>query len=86
VTDASGRFEIENNHREKGLPVGEYRVTFFRDVDKNGKALPLNVKAAEVGGYQQIPEAYRKRKETPERATVTGQQGEFTFKIKGLKR
>jgi len=81
ITDAKGKFTVQNNHLEEGLPAGDYRVTFLRYIDRNGKTLPPNVKPDEVGGRQQVAEEYTKRDKTPEIATIPAGGKDFTFEI-----
>jgi hypothetical protein len=85
TTDEKGEFAIGGTDKDTGLPPGNYKITFSRFVDNNGKAVHGGGKKSEakyeVPSKEVIPEQYRDRSKTPIAAQVSRSSNSFKFEI-----
>ncbi len=85
TTDEQGKFSIGDEKEGTGLVKGDYKVTFSRFVDKNGKAVHGGGKKSEaaydVPSKESIPDAYREQTSTPVSAKVASDSTTFTFEV-----
>ncbi|MBN9121515.1 MAG: hypothetical protein J0I06_20595 [Planctomycetes bacterium] len=85
MADEKGQFVIGEKEKDTGLMPGNYKVTFSRFVDRNGKAVhgggKKNEADSEVPSKESIPEKYRDRASTPASAQVSSSSTEFRFEI-----
>lgn len=83
-TDAEGRFAVKNLFGEEGLYAGEYKVTFSRFIDSEGKPIAPGSKANEVygGARDLMPKRYQDPDTTPEKVKVPGAGLDASFDLK----
>lgn len=82
VTDDKGNFTI-GGADNKGLPAGEYKVTFSQTLINGKPAHGSGGKKSEMirGEKEAVPDDYRDPAKTPISAKVTGATNTFTFDI-----
>ena len=76
-TDRNGRFEIRSMS-DSGIPPGEYKVTFSRQV-AGGKGVDPKKKATNT--HESLPDKYLTREKTDITAQVTKEKTSFTFEL-----
>jgi hypothetical protein len=85
MTDDKGQFVIGDRESDTGLLPGNYKVTFSRFLDKNGKPVHGGGKKSEadseVPSKESMPEKYRDRTSTPTTAQISASSLELRFEI-----
>lgn len=85
-TDANGECEVALLMTgEKGLPAGNYKVTFEAWKDKRGKEVSPTSKPSEVEGgvIDRLPQQYKSIGSTPERFTMKPGANTHEFQLTG---
>jgi hypothetical protein len=85
ITDDKGEFAIGEQGKDTGLPRGNYKVTFSRFLDSNGKPVfgggKKSEAAYEVPSKESMPGQYRDRGTTPVSVEVSRSSNTFRFEL-----
>lgn len=85
TTDAQGQFSLKTPDQKEGAPTGKYRVLFTLLQTPDGKPIPADEMAADVGATNVLPEIYNDPQQTPMGSTVSesgADPSEFALKSK----
>jgi len=85
ITDDGGNFSIGDSEKDTGLMPGDYKVTFSRFLDRNGKAVHGGGKKSESDSEppsrESMPPTHRDAATTPVTASVSRNSTSFTFEV-----
>jgi hypothetical protein len=85
VADDKGEFSIGEQGKDTGLPPANYKITFSRFLDKNGKPVfgggKKSEAAYEVPSKESMPEQYRDRSKTPFSVEVSRTSNTFRLEV-----
>lgn len=81
VTESDGKFELEQQSQETGVPAGQYAVMFSRYVKPDGTPIPAGTSPTEAGGVEAIPSMWNDPAQTGPHNTVTVSDGGGSFEF-----
>lgn len=82
TTDATGKYQIQNDRGYPGLMVGTFKVTASHRVNPDGTPADPNVPPIESPAKETLPPAYSDSTRTMLSLTVKETGGEYDLKLK----